>query len=75
MKKTPLINSEISAVIAQLGHMDTIVIGDMGLPIPDHVLRIDLAVRMGLPSFQDVLENYSYRNARRIFCYCRGSKC
>ena len=57
MKKTPLINSEISAVIAQLGHMDTIVIGDMGLPIPDHVLRIDLAVRMGLPSFQDVLEN------------------
>ena len=57
MKKTPLINSEISAVIAQLGHTDTIVIGDMGLPIPEHVLRIDLAVKMGLPSLQDVLEN------------------
>ena len=27
MKKTPLINSEISAVIVQLGHTDTIVIG------------------------------------------------
>ena len=29
MKKTPLINSEISAIITKLGHTDTIVIGDL----------------------------------------------
>lgn len=57
MKKSILINSEISAIIAQLGHMDTIVIGDMGLPIPDGVYRIDLALKKGMPRFQDVLEN------------------
>ena len=27
------------------------------MPIPEYVLRIDLAVKMGLPSLQDVLEN------------------
>ncbi|MFT9848232.1 D-ribose pyranase [Aneurinibacillus sp. REN35] len=56
MKKTGTLNSEIAAVIAKLGHTDTIVIGDCGLPIPDGVHRIDLALKPGLPSFIETLE-------------------
>lgn len=56
MKKTKILNSELSAVIALMGHTDTIAIGDAGLPIPDSSKRIDLAVKRNLPSFLDVLE-------------------
>lgn len=56
MKKTTCLNSEISHVIARMGHFDTLTIGDAGLPVPDGVARIDLAVKLGLPQFKDVLE-------------------
>jgi D-ribose pyranase len=56
MKKTSLINSEISYIISKLGHGDCIVIADSGLPIPDHVRRVDLAIKKGIPSFIDVLD-------------------
>ncbi len=55
MKKTGLINAPISAVIAELGHMDTITIADAGLPIPREVTRIDLALEKGIPRFVDTL--------------------
>ncbi len=55
MKKTTLINSQISAVIAKMGHFDTLTIGDAGLPIPDGPERIDLALTKGVPAFLDVL--------------------
>ncbi|MUT67305.1 D-ribose pyranase [Paenibacillus sp. NEAU-GSW1] len=56
MKKNGILNSDIAAVIARMGHTDIIVIGDCGLPIPDSVKRIDLAVKQGLPSYLDTLE-------------------
>jgi D-ribose pyranase len=56
MKKIGILNSDISKVISELGHTDTIVIGDSGLPIPAHVKRIDLALKQGVPSFMDCLE-------------------
>ena len=56
MKQHGVLNSEIAAVLASLGHTDTIVIADCGLPIPDGVKRIDLAVEIGKPSFLDVLQ-------------------
>ena len=56
MKKGTCLNREVSYVIAKLGHFDTLTIGDAGLPIPDGVQRIDLAVKLGLPGFRDVLE-------------------
>lgn len=56
MKKLGILNSELSAVISQLGHTDQIVICDAGLPIPDYVARIDLAIVPGLPPFADVVE-------------------
>ena len=55
MKKTGLLNQPLSAVIAGLGHMDTLVVADAGLPVPPGVERIDLAVSTGLPPFIDVL--------------------
>lgn len=56
MKKIGILNSEISRVIGELGHMDQIVIADAGLPIPSHVKRIDLALRKGVPSFIETVE-------------------
>lgn len=55
MKKTVLLNQPLSAVIAGLGHTDSLVVADAGLPIPAGPQRIDLAVRAGVPEFIDVL--------------------
>ncbi len=59
MKKQGILNSDISRVLSYLGHTDTICIGDCGLPIPDSVERIDLALKFGVPSFMDVLKAVS----------------
>jgi len=56
MRKTVLLNSEISSVISNMGHTDTLTIGDCGLPIPEYVQRIDLAVKKGVPDFLTVLD-------------------
>ena len=56
LKKRELLNSGISYLISKLGHTDTIVISDAGLPIPENVQRIDLALLPGKPSFLDTLE-------------------
>jgi D-ribose pyranase len=55
MKKTALINSEISHVIASLGHTDMLVVADAGLPIPSESQRIDLALTQGIPAFLETL--------------------
>ena len=49
MKKTTLLHSELSYTIATLGHLDTLVIADAGLPIPGETARIDLALTRGVP--------------------------
>ena len=56
MKKQGILNSDISRVLSYMGHTDRICVGDCGLPIPDEVERIDLAVKFGQPSFMDVLK-------------------
>ena len=56
MKKGIVLNSEIVEVIAKMGHMDEIVIADAGLPIPEGVRRIDLALKAGTPNFMETLE-------------------
>lgn len=57
MKKTQVINSDISRVISQMGHFDTLSIGDAGMPVPRETEKIDLAVSNGIPSFLQVLDN------------------
>ena len=56
MKRQGILNSHISEVLSRLGHTDTIVIADCGLPIPDETIRIDLAIKLGNPSFIETLE-------------------
>lgn len=56
MKRHGMLNSEISKVLSDLGHTDTIVIADAGLPIPDGVKKIDVAIKAGMPSFKEVVD-------------------
>ena len=56
MKKHGILNSHLTKIFADLGHTDTVVIADCGLPIPKGVERVDLALRLGEPSFLDVLD-------------------
>lgn len=55
MKKNGIINGDISRVLSYMGHTDTLAVGDCGLPIPDETERIDLALKLGVPSFMEVL--------------------
>jgi D-ribose pyranase len=50
------LNGQLSRVISETGHTDRIVVTDAGLPIPDGVERVDLAVRENLPRFLDLLD-------------------
>lgn len=56
MKKQGLIHPDLLRVLAQLGHLDELLICDAGFPIPPDVERIDLAFRLGNPRFADVVE-------------------
>ena len=55
MKKIGILNQPISTIIAGLGHMDTIVVSDAGLPIPAEIQRIDLVLKEGTPSFLETV--------------------
>ena len=56
MRKTSLLNSDISEVISKMGHTDGIAIGDCGLPIPDETRRIDIALIKDVPGFIQTLK-------------------
>ena len=56
MKRSGVLNRQLAATIAGLGHGDLLVIGDAGLPVPPGVACIDLAVTLGVPGFLQVLE-------------------
>ncbi|MCD5415412.1 MAG: D-ribose pyranase [Clostridiales bacterium] len=56
MRKGILLNSEILKIISQMGHTDTIAIGDCGLPIPKTTKRIDIALKRGIPNFLETLD-------------------
>ena len=55
MKRTTLLHGELSHLIATMGHGDSLVIADAGLPVPAGTRCIDLAVARGVPSFDKVL--------------------
>ncbi len=56
MKKGALLNTALSQTISMLGHMDMLVLGDAGLPVPPGPRRIDLALTGGIPGFLDTLK-------------------
>ncbi|MFV8380467.1 D-ribose pyranase [Corynebacterium hindlerae] len=55
MRKAGILNAELAAAINRLGHTDTFAVADCGLPIPDEVEVIDLALIFGVPSFESVV--------------------
>ena len=56
MKKSGHLNRDISRVLATLGHTDSIVIADCGMPVPDGVECIDVSLALGDPGFLHVLD-------------------
>ncbi len=56
MKKIGVLNKDLSDVIAGMGHLDMLVIGDAGLPVPAGVKRIDLAIKKDVPGFIETVE-------------------
>ncbi|GAA1895715.1 D-ribose pyranase [Streptomyces durmitorensis] len=56
MKKTGILNRHLSGALAELGHGDTVLICDAGMPIPPGPRVVDLAFRAGVPSFAEVLD-------------------
>ncbi|MFT8592508.1 MAG: D-ribose pyranase [Bifidobacterium sp.] len=58
VKKTGILNSDLAKVADDLGHTDLVCIGDLGLPVPKGIQKIDLALKRGEPRFIDVLKVY-----------------
>lgn len=56
MKKRGIINAQLAGLIAGLGHKDTFMIADGGMPIPQGVEIVDLALCGGVPTFRQVMD-------------------
>jgi D-ribose pyranase len=56
MKERGIIHPRLARVVASMGHGDALCIADAGLPIPNRVVRVDLAFAPGHPPFLDVLD-------------------
>lgn len=55
MKKAGILNAQLAGYIAALGHKDTFLIGDAGMPIPKGIPIVDLVLCGGVPTFEQVL--------------------
>ena len=55
MKRSGILNAELNRHLSRLGHTDTVVVADCGLPQPPGVPVVDLAVVFGVPAFDQVL--------------------
>lgn len=55
MKRGGILNARLVGELARLGHTDLVVVCDAGLPIPTGPAVVDLAFRLGAPSFETVL--------------------
>ena len=55
MLKEGILHPQLSRILAETRHMDTLIIGDAGLPVPKGVERVDLGWIEGSPAYLDVL--------------------
>lgn len=69
MKRLGHLNRDIARVLACMGHTDSLVIADCGLPIPPGVECIDLSLRLGVPEFPSVLDSIlaDFKAERALF--------
>lgn len=56
MKQDRILNPELIRLIAAMGHTQTLVVADAGLPVPKGVPVLDLSLVRGVPSFLQVLD-------------------
>ena len=56
MKRIGIMNADLAGRMAALGHTDTIAVTDVGLPVPEGVPVVDLAVVQAVPTFAQVLD-------------------
>lgn len=56
MRIKGILNPDLEAEIASIGHTDMMVIADSGLPIPKGVRVLDLSLVKNVPTFLQVLE-------------------
>jgi D-ribose pyranase len=56
MKRIGVLNSNLSFIIASMGHKDKLVVCDSGLPIPKNADVVDLALTKNIPRFMDTLK-------------------
>ena len=56
MLKTGILHPQLSRIMAEIRHMDMLVIADAGLPVPKGVERVDLGWKQGSPGYLEVLE-------------------
>ncbi|NED89977.1 D-ribose pyranase [Streptomyces sp. SID11233] len=56
MKKSGILNRHLAGALAELGHGDTVLVCDVGMPVPPGPRVVDLAFRAGVPSFAEVLD-------------------
>jgi D-ribose pyranase len=55
VRKSGVLHARLAALLTELGHTDTLVVADAGLPIPPGVERIDLALVPSVPGFIETL--------------------
>src|SRR5699024_2088511 len=56
MKKTGILNRELSNILARVGHTDKVMITDCGMPIPESATCVDLSLTLGTPGLLAVLD-------------------
>lgn len=56
MKKNGILNDRISGLIAEMGHKESLMICDAGMPIPRECYRVDIALTAGIPGFLETLK-------------------
>jgi D-ribose pyranase len=69
MKRFGHLNRDISRVLARMGHTDSLVIADCGLPVPDGIECIDVSLALGDPGFARVLNSIltDFQAERAVF--------
>ncbi|MGW5093441.1 D-ribose pyranase [Streptomyces nodosus] len=66
MKRAGILNRHLAGALAELGHGDTVLVCDAGMPIPAGPRVVDLAFRAGIPAFAEVLDGLLDELAREV---------